>query len=112
MFIIEADHDSRRWVDIALDHIGDPGLIADVHRYRNLEKEHRQNLELINRHLLQTPKQRHLYTMVELKNDQRLVMRRLSISSVRLEVEERLWATALPSRITPILDQLLTRCYA
>ena len=49
-----------------------------------------------------------MYTAVELENDQRLVMRHLSIGSARLEVEERLWATALPSRITPILDQLLT----
>ena len=50
-----------------------------------------------------------MYTAVELETDQHLVMRCLSISSARLEIEERLWAAALPSCITPILDQLLTR---
>jgi hypothetical protein len=101
--LLVADHPRRGQVDAALSLLDDPGVSAEVHRLRLLDREHCRGIIQELNHCLDMPLGPSNRTAQQQENDTRLMEERVRREERRQEIAGRLVAAAAMSRLLPIL---------
>ena len=99
----------RHLVDPILEGLGDPGVLADVHRLRLLDRDiHKQNKAELA-HLLSSPTRLANQTPSTIARDMRITRDNYILADRLNTIEDRLMDAAVHSRIIAPLQQAIVR---
>ena len=107
--MLRATSPIRHLVDPLLEGLGDPGVLADVHRLRLLDRDVHKQTKAELAHLLSSPTRQANQTPVTVARDMRLTRDNYILADRLNTVEDRLMDAAVHSRIIAPLQQAIVR---
>ena len=107
--MLRATSPIRHIVDPLLEGLGDPGVLADVHRLRLLDREIHKQTKAELAHLLSSPTRLANQTPSTVARDMRITRDNYVLADRLNTVEDRLMDAAVHSRIIAPLQQAIVR---